>query len=285
MPSGLDWSGVSTGGNTIYPSGITGWSTTHTGEEKFWRQQSKLEISISNVNWTGRGMLPTDTDYLIQPTGSCKITGEMNYEQMAEQPIYSEGVVLRDSTPNDIVREYAAYPVAISNTMKDHGFSLTTMPNEIVSNAPSRQVQVRDTGVDLLPATLPFSKLNTVEKNYNKYQIISISDYAYLARMGTMPSYEGSPVADHKIFTETNLLFSAQQGQVLEGNRTNDTVQKTYTVESQRQYYDGVITDATKDDRFETDLLPIEEYVQPEKGYFVPAGLTFNEIEQGWYQD
>jgi len=85
------------------------------------------------------------------------------------------------------------------------------------------------------------------------------------------------------LFDDLTLLYSAQQGQIIEDDRKNPTVIKEYTVEDQKQYYDGVVTDATKDDRFVTNLRPIDLYEQPTADYFVPAGLTFNEIQQGWY--
>ena len=79
------------------------------------------------------------------------------------------------------------------------------------------------------------------------------------------------------------MLFSAQQGQVLEGKRNNPNIKKIYSIEEQRQYYDGSVTDASIDDRFTTNIRPVDAYNQPESDYFVPAGLTFNEIKKGWY--
>tara|TARA_R110000824_G_scaffold20545_11_gene77352 strand:+ start:1555 stop:6066 length:4512 start_codon:yes stop_codon:yes gene_type:complete len=282
MPSGIDWSGSGSGGNTIYPA-VSEWQVDHTGEEKFWRQQSKMELTIENVVWTGHGMLPVDVDYLIQPTGGCTVTGKMAYENLAEQPVYSEGVLLRDTTVGDISMEYGAYPVLISNTLKEHGFSCSTEPNEIIETAPSRQVELGLSGARLISNSTKFNKLNTIEKSYNKYEVISNSDYSYLNRGDQMPSYESGPEADHQIFTEGNMLFSAQQGQVLEGKRNNPNIKKIYSIEEQRQYYDGSVTDASIDDRFTTNIRPVDAYNQPESDYFVPAGLTFNEIKKGWY--
>jgi len=280
-PFGPDWSGTVSGGNTVYPT-VGYWNTWHTGHENFWRRQSRVDITIKNVTWTGHGIAPFDVDYNVQPTGSCRVTGFLKYENLAEQPIYSEGLVLRDSTQNDIVKDYGAYPVAISNTMKEHGATISTQPNEVVETAPSRQVQLGESGARLISDTSEFNKINTQEKNYNKYKIPATSDYTYL-NVGTMPSYEGSPLADHQLFDDLTLLYSAQQGQIIEDDRKNPTVIKEYTVEDQKQYYDGVVTDATKDDRFVTNLRPIDLYEQPTADYFVPAGLTFNEIQQGWY--
>lgn len=282
MPSGIDWSGSGSGGNTIYPD-VVEWQVDHTGEENFWRQQSRMDLSIENVNWTGHGMLPIDVDYLVQPTGGCLITGKLAYEHMAEKPVYSEGILLRDTTVGDISMDYGAYPVLASNTLKEHGFTFSARGNEVIETAPSRQVEIATSGLKLISSSTQFNKLNTIEKNYNKYEVIATSDYSYLNRGDQMPSYEGYPAADHQTFSDGNMLFSAQQGQVLENNRNNPTVNKKYSVEDQRQYYDGIVTDATLDDRFTTNLRPVDLYEQPEEDYFVPAGLTLNEIQQGWY--
>ena len=282
LPSGNGWSGITSGDDVIFPD-IKDWHSSHTGLAYFYRQASRMDLTFTNVRWSGYGQPPSDIDYLYQPSGTCSISGKMVYNRLREAPVFSEGLFLADITTNDPVKQYGSYPQYISDVLKDHGHSMTIPLNSSLETAPSRQLEligsnnqvIKEDGSDL-------RKVNTNERDFNKFKVVSISDYSYL-NQGVMPSYEGSPVPDDSIFPRSTMLYAANQGQEFPDNSKNPNCPKEYEVQLQFQYYDGELTDAASDTRFRTNKTPIWKYKQPSEGKFIPNNVTLREAELGLY--
>jgi len=272
IPSGSDWgTGVS----------VTGWQATHTGEIYYWRQQCKIEVIVSNINWSGYGNPPYDVEDLVMPTGNCLITGVLKYENIKERPVLSEGLFLKDISVGDVVKENSLYPQFLSNTMIEHGYQVSIPANCELQYAPSRQLEVTGENVKYLTDE-SFAEVNTNEKNYNKYIVGAISDYAYL-NAKVMPSYDGVTLPDGKMLPETTMLYSACQGQSLADNTVNPIISKLYEVSAQKQYYDAEFTAASGDSRFSESVIPVWRYPQPNVGTLIPKGITWTEYNKGLY--
>ena len=201
---------------------------------------------------------------------------------MAEAPVFSEGILLEDTSRNDPVLTRGNYSNFISDVLKEHSVSATLPINAAIQPAPSRQLTLVNPNDSIITSPSDFGLLNTLEKDYNKYTVFARSDYATL-NAGTMPSYEGRPVADDRVFPKAEMMFSANRGQRFQDNTTNPTVKKQYTVKDQRQYYEGELTDALEDERFMTQIITRDLYEDPANGRFIPANVTLREGEKGLY--
>lgn len=272
IPSGSDWgTGVS----------VTGWQATHTGEIYYWRQQCKIEVTISDINWSGYGNPPYDVEDLVMPTGSCLITGSMKYEKIKERPVLSEGLFLTDISVGDVVKSNSLYPQFLSRVMVEHGYQVSVPSNCELQEAPSRQLEATGDNLKYLTSE-SFVEVNTNEKSYNKYIVGAISDYAYL-NAKVMPSYDGITLPDGKMMPDTTMLYSACQGQSLADNTVNPIIEKLYEVSGQKQYYDAEFTSASGDLRFQESIIPVWRYPQPNDGQLIPKGITWTEYNKGLY--
>jgi hypothetical protein len=275
------WTGTLTGSSEVWPD-IKEMQKSHTGALRNWRSQSKVELTFSNVQFSGHGQLPYDEEHLYTPSGGCSIEGAMTYKHMAEAPVFSEGILLEDTSRNDPVLTRGNYSNFISDVLKEHSVSATLPINAAIQPAPSRQLTLVNPNDSIITSPSDFGLLNTLEKDYNKYTVFARSDYATL-NAGTMPSYEGRPVADDRVFPKAEMMFSANRGQRFQDNTTNPTVKKQYTVKDQRQYYEGELTDALEDERFMTQIITRDLYEDPANGRFIPANVTLREGEKGLY--
>lgn len=276
IPSGSDW--VPVGGQQ--PS-ATGWQQSHTGTIFHWRQGCKIELSISSISWSGYGDSPYDVEHLVMPSGSCSIDGAMKYEHLSEKPVYSEGMFLTDVTVGDVVKSRSFYPQFLSPVMKEHGYTVVVPANSEVQDAPSKQVEAAEDNLRYLYQS-SYVDINTIEKNYNKFIVGAISDYAYL-NASVMPSYDGKPLADGSMMPNTTMLYSACQGQEFPDGTVNPSISKKYEVSIQRQYHDAELTIATGDGRFFGNSVPVWEYIQPDNGALFPNGITWTEYKKGLY--
>jgi hypothetical protein len=98
-----------------------------------------------------------------------------------------------------------------------------------------------------------------------------------------MPSYEGRPVPDDRVFPSAEMMFSANQGQSFPDNSSNPLVKKRYSVKEQHQYYEGELTDAVEDARYSTQIVTRDIYEDEENGRFIPSNVTLREGEKGLY--
>lgn len=241
-----------------------------------------MDVTYENVRWSGFGQLPYDVEYLYQPSGQCNIVGKHTYGKLREAPIFSEGMFLTDISANDPIRTYGSYPQYLSETLKDHKFSVTVPANSSLESCPSRQLELKDASARNIYGDSDFRKINTQERDFNKYIVIAISDYTRLNE-GVMPSYEAPPPADSSVFPDATMLYSANKGQQFPDNTQNPYVIKTYEVDKQFQYYDGELTDSTIDPRFVTKVTPVWNYTEPNNGQFAPKNVTLREAKQNLY--
>jgi hypothetical protein len=282
LPSGNGWSGVTSGDNVVFPN-VQEWHRTHTGLAYFYRQASRMDLTFTNLRWSGYGQPPSDIDYLYQPSGTCTITGKMVYNRLREAPVFSEGLFLADITQGDPIKTYGSYPQYVSDVLKDHGEKITIPLNSSLEAAPSRQLELIGTNnVTIKEDGSDFRKINTTERDFNKFRVIANSDYTYLNK-GVLPSYEDVPIPDDLTFPRATMLYSANQGQPFPDNTKNPLCEKAYEVQLQFQYYDGELTDAAQDHRFRTNKTPVWSYKEPSDGKFIPANVTIREAELGLY--
>ena len=276
-----DWTGTPTGLDVLWAR-IKDFQKVHTGRWQNWRSQSKIELTFTNVMFTGHGQLPYDEEHLYMPSGGCSIEGEMAYENMAESPVFSEGMLLEDVSKNDPVLTHGYYSNFLSNTLKEHSVSATLPINAALQPAPSKQMRLEDPNARIIAGVDSLVEVNTLEKDYNKYIVFARSDYATLNE-GVMPSYEGRPVPDDRVFPSAEMMFSANQGQSFPDNSSNPLVKKRYSVKEQHQYYEGELTDAVEDARYSTQIVTRDIYEDEENGRFIPSNVTLREGEKGLY--
>ena len=279
-PGGNGWSGTVSGANTVYPS-VGQWQIEHTGTMYHWRRASKAEFTFRNVVWSGHGQIPYDVEYMVIPSGDCSIQGKFKYNKLRESPVFSEGIFLSDVTPGDTTLTRGAYPVFISDTLVDHGETVTIAGNSVLTKAPSRQLELINPTGRFIKGDYDFKMVNTLERDFNKYIVIANSDYSFL-NSSVLPSYEGSPPKDDKVFSST-MLYSANKGQQFPDGSVNPYIMKQYEVQKQYQYYDASLTDATGDLRFRTNVFPTWGYTEPDNARFVPANVTIREADKGFY--
>lgn len=275
IPSGRDWD-MSSGSLSS-----TDWQINHTGTIYHWRQQAKMDVSISNIEWSNRGDCPYDIENLVMPTGECSVVGKMEYLTIEESPVFSEGIFLTDVSKKDNVRDNSFYPQFLSDVMREHSYPLSIPLNSEIQPAPSRQYEFQSSGGKYLLRELS-SPTNTNEKHYNKYIVGAISDYAYL-NDGVLPSYDGKPIANGQLMPHSTMLYSASQGQELPDGSVNPNIKKLYLVTDQIQFYDSEMTDSSLDPRFTDKNRPVWEYKQTENGTLIPKTITWTEYERGLF--
>jgi len=275
IPSGSDWvSKEDCYGNRDWPT-ITGFWSKRSGTISGWREQSKLVITLSPVEFYDYIGLPFDTEHLCVPTGSCLIDGEFKYAEQGESAIYSDGCIVRDITndPSSTIytQDYA------SEVIKRGEIAIDVPINRSLQQFPSKMISRRNISGFKNPDFV-FEKYYSPD-NYNKYVIPALSNFALLN--GDV-SYEATPDDDGFVFPNATILTSASRGQKLSDGTTNPNFRKRYAIEKQNQFYDTIMGDAIYNSgKLVTSKRPISEFQEEDSFYLVPRGTTILDIKSG----
>ncbi len=246
-----------------------------------WREGSRISFKFTELEPI-YGQMPYESHSIIIPSGNCILSGEMGYLSQADNSIFSEGVYLKDMTPNDKIRDELYGPNYVSDVLTRipfFGYPSGSFINPILS-APSVMKQRKDR-FNINRETISYSGINKrAPFNYNKLIWPALSD---LKTLNPDETLEEVPPDDGSTYTNSTMLISASQGQRLPNGKFNPETKKVYQVAAQYQTYDSIATDAiinsgtflTSKYGFQTEL------TQPTKGYLVPRGTTIKDIENG----
>ena len=265
-PSGTLWTSSDKTENALLD-----WQYQSGGYYCKWRSRSFLKIKVNSISLTGYGDVPYDVEDVVEPSGYCDVRYAMQYENLAENPIYSEGIQVREQN-SELFYKFAG----ISQTLKEHGFQFPVEANELIVGLPSKQYQTIS-NPRLINENGPYYRINTNSKNYNKFIMSATSDYAYFNSATEMPMYEGTLTPDYYTYPGS-LVFSAAQGQMFPNGDINPDITYSYKVENQRQYYDGDLADSTLNPELTTDIITAASYSNKPDSVIGPAGASLSEI-------
>lgn len=204
-----------------------------------WREGSRLSFEFKNIEIVYDAM-PYQTHKLIIPSGACIVTGEMAYLSQAEKSIYSAGVVLSDATNliPGITEDYT--PSYISQVLNRLPFFAELSGNENFLTAPSIMKERKVT--PYISGNQQYNNLfNYPPYNYNKISWAATSDLELLNNGETL---EANLPDDPITFNNSQLMFSASQGQLLPNGNKNSIIDKVYDVSVAYQMYDSISTDS-----------------------------------------
>jgi hypothetical protein len=302
-------------GLNSWPNGVINWDANFKGvEQSFcakttttpdpvtvgylpvsgWKETSKIKIKISNIEIDGLGEMPVDSYFAMEQSGSCSVSGHLQYKHQQEASIYTEGIVVEDRS-SDPDLDDLNYPHFASDVLKRDGITFPTGDGYDAKFGVFNP-DFAPTTKDMLPAPSrmqvranEYVTVGTGKHNYfdlyrgapyfyNRYLWPTISDLCYFN--GGLLSWESSPGSDPNTFPSSNLLCSAAAGQPTANDETSIFTQRHYVVTQHWMFYDGVVTDPT----INTEWMQrgnVGHSFFPGGGYVVPEGTTVNDIEQG----
>ena len=243
------------------------------------RSQSQLKVTITAASVSEWDAHPFHSLMLVDPTGKCDIDVKMTYESVQENPIYSEGIYLKPRVKNNYFEK-----TFLSNVLRENSYPVSLTPGEILGTAPSMQLQVDISGkYQVAGNDLDVSYINTSEKDYNKYIVPAISDYAFLnAGAAEGGTYDGLPAREATVFPET-MLFSAARGQEFYPATANLPALKNkdfsyiYDVVDQKRYYNSILGFSE-----ETHFADTRYYNQPSEYILATQGQTLSEAKKNY---
>ncbi len=246
-----------------------------------WREGSRISIHFEKVAPKSYNDFPYDIDSYIVPSGNCVISGKMDYYSQAESAVFTEGALLVDSTPEDLLIEAGLHINMMSPIMdRMTGFGNLTLPaSGALKSGPTRQISRLDPYY--IKEDGKFKKENTYSPTYyNRFLVPAISDLKFL---NGDDSIESLPPNDPETYPLGHLLISAARGQELSDGTLNLNTKKQYYVQQINQFYDSVSTDSIANyDHFVTSNRgTIVTLMEPESGYLVPKGTTPHDIKIG----
>jgi hypothetical protein len=249
---GLDFTGlakIDTNGNFIYPTTATVENYWKTYAAKHntkvtvsgWREGSRISFQFTDIS-VQYDSIPYQTQKIIIPSGECVISGEMGYLRQADAAVYSAGVILEDHTtyPDNEINTFApSFCSDVLNRLPWITGISGEYPNPIMS-APS--VMIQRTNVGIISGVEIYNKLNNFPPyDYNKLNWAAVSDLEFNNDGETL---EATLPNDPVTFNQSQVLFSASQGQPLANGKNNPIVDQTYDVVYAAQTYDSIATDA-----------------------------------------
>jgi len=241
------------------------------------RSQSQLKVTITAASVSEWDAHPYHSVMLVDPTGKCDIDVKMTYESVQENPIYSEGIYLKPRVKNNYFEKSF-----LSNVLRENSYPVSLTAGEILGTAPSMQLQVDISGkYQVIGSDLDVTFINTSEKDYNKYIVPAISDYAFLNAGATEGgTYDGSPAREARIFPET-MLFSASKGQEFYPATEslpaikNKNFSYIYDVVDQKRYYNSILGFSE-----ETHFGNTRSYNEPSEYIMAIEGQTLYEAKK-----
>jgi hypothetical protein len=243
-----------------------------------WREGSRVSFEFVEIIPVYDAP-PYESHMIVIPSGNAIVSGEMGYLGQSDASVFTEGFSLEDVTPNDLIRDNIYGPQYVSdvlNRIPFYEFPTGNYKNPVLE-APSMMKQRTETFV--IESEQEYSGINNnAPENYNKLLWPALSD---LRTLNPDETLEEIPPSDGNTFTNSTMLISAAQGQLLPNGNRNPNTRKIYAVRDQYQMYDSVATDALiNSGYFLTQKRgTVTQLTQPESGYTVPKGTTLTEIK------
>jgi hypothetical protein len=281
-----------TNGNLIYPANATVenyWRQKMATNNKSmyisgWREGSRISFTFDVVE-VEYDVLPYQHYKLIVPSGNCLISGEMGYVGQAEASIYSAGVALIDSTdiiPNGLDEYKPSYLSNVLGRLEAFTGVSGSLPNEVL---PAPSIMIQRKVVASISGGQQYNKLlNYPPYNYNKTNWQAFSD---LETYNEGETLEATMPNDPITFVDSNLIFSASQGQSLPNGLYNPVINKKFDVTGAYQMYDSMATDAVINSglcitNLRGGKVRIEQLLML-SGILTPIGTSLSMIKNGLY--
>jgi hypothetical protein len=249
---GPDFTGlaiVDTNGNFKYPPSATveNYWKTYAARNKTrvtvsgWREGSRLSFQFTDIS-VQYDSVPYQTQKIIIPSGECIVSGEMGYLQQADASVYTAGVILEDKTAypdNELTSLTPSFYSDVLNRLPWMTGISGEYPNPILK-CPSVMIQRKNVGI--ISGDQQYNKLNNFPPyNYNKLNWSAVSDLEFL---NEGESLEAALPNDPTTFNQSQVLFSASQGQNLANGKKNPVINQTYDIVKAYQTYDSIAADA-----------------------------------------
>ncbi len=244
---------VDTNGNIVYPSNVnpeTYWrahALKHNTRVYFsgYREGSRISFEFHDIQLE-YDTLPYQSYNLVVPSGRCILSGEMGYYAQADNSVFTEGIYLKSTTQNDDFAD-TYNPSFVSDVLRRVPSGVFPFPVTLsgsghapVLQAPS--VMKQREYISGISEGQNYSYLfRQPDYNYNKLLWPALSD---LETLNAGETLESVPPGDGNTFTNSTMLFSACQGQMLPNGTANPIIEKKYSVQNIFQFYDSVATDA-----------------------------------------
>jgi|GEM_PF-6428562 len=276
-------------GNITYPRGFniqTYWQNKVRESQQpmtlsGWREGSRLSIIIKNVN-LNFDVVPYQQRQVVIPSGTCIVSGQMGYLAQAESSVFSEGIIVQNITaPDPLTGLYN--PMFVSDVLQRlSGIISGITGSSLVISAPSI-VEQRAFISGISDDETYVGEMTQPPQNYNKLLWPALSDLEYLNAGETI---EQLPTDDGNTYLNSNLIFSASQGQLLPNGTNNPNVNKTYAVINEFQMYDSLSTDALLNSGVCLTTRTGPKNIISQKtmsGALAPASSSLNLINQGLF--
>lgn len=212
-----------------------------------YRDKSRMNFRVNSIVINARGPQPVDFDQQFRLTGQCSISGEFGYHSQAESAVFTEGVFLKDQTPDYPLNEFYT-PSFVSDVLLRLPLVESGSPTSPIDAAPSRCLTRKNISKILPSGNIYIPHLTSEPYNYNKFIVPAISDLSYLNYDREFVGLEKVLVDDGVIFPNSTFLLSASVSQHT-GTQYEDFMEipnapKLYYVQDIKQFYDSSVTDA-----------------------------------------
>jgi hypothetical protein len=246
--SGLDSNGnLTTKGVIAYWTGqiIANTGLSVTGYA--YRERSRLNFKINSIKINKYGPQPVDSHANINLTGRCLISGEFGYDSQAESAVFTEGIYLKDSTPNAPLTGFYA-PSFVSDVLYRISGTPSGSPTSPIDYAPSKCVTRKNIAKILPSGNVYIPHLTMAPYYYNRFIVPALSDLTILNPDSQYAGFEQLLQDDGVIYPNTTFALSAtvaqHVGTAYESFLNIPDASKLYYVEDIKQFYDSSVTDA-----------------------------------------
>jgi hypothetical protein len=262
-----------------------------------WKEMSLIRMKLFDFEvFDDMARYPNEDQFIFEQNGTCTMSGYLKYDRQEEASIYTEGIVLKD-TSDDPMFDQIDYPHYASDVLKRPGFDLPYEETSIyqaghnVVSAPSRMLSRWEIdfikGVSVTGGYMVELKTKKPH-NYNKFIWPTISDLFHYN--GGDLSWESLPPDDGHIYPNSYLMICGENGQPIDLDENAFAVRKQYTVTQHWSLYDSMIVDPLINTKWKKALTKedggaIGQTVEPAGGYMVTQGTSAWEIMNNFVED